>query len=826
MPTAETQELLSRMRMDDRDFQAGVRRTDRGLSKLEKRFDKIGRSAARGARTAGRNIERGIEVGVVAAAGALTFAVHEAAQQESAITGIAKTVNGDISGVVDELKKMATQIPMSFEELAGVAELGGAMGIAKDDLVAFTEQVAILGATTNVTTEDAATALGQLGNVVGLTGDEFDNFAAALVDLGNKGASTEAQILEIAKRSGGAAKLAGVAKDEFLGWASAAANLGLGEELAGTALQKFFLVTKQLSAGKGLKQLSKIAGMTAKDFKRFFERDATGAMEAFLAGLGKMSEADRINTIQALYGKGSGLTRLLLGLTGDMDNLTSSVETNATAWEAGTAAQVEADKRFRTTESMMKRLSNTVSLAAGTIGAELLPVIVDLAQEGIDELMKPGTQAALKDFAKQLGQGARDVVKALKGIDWGGIANALKTAAGFAGELVGAFLRMPDWIKAAVLTGWGLNKLTGGAVTDIFGEGLKIAFDQFLGKGSSPANPLWVASVGGPLGGGGMGPLGGGGGKFGALKTLGKFALGGLMAGLAFEVVDGVRQGLSERSTEQGQQAHDNLRQMLKNGASLEDMGTSLRAVNDGIRNIESNPLLVLVQGEALDELKTMRGELEGAIEERARPMIQEQAPRNAAANQASIAGREAQRAPIRADPKDERVVPAVQGVTAAINAAEGRGSRDRSAQLAELSRVKAAIDTLPREQAKPVVQKQQETRNAIENARSIATRENEATKTAVNNGKRATESARTTNSRENSAIRSAQVTTTGATRQVAPPIVATLLGGFAGMIATMWAARPVINSNTVVNSYSTSQRGGATTGSRGGGSGDWRPWG
>ena len=52
------------------------------------------------------------------------------------------------------------------------------MGIAKDDLAAFTEQVAILGATTDVIVEDAATALGQLNNVIGVTGDEFDNFAA------------------------------------------------------------------------------------------------------------------------------------------------------------------------------------------------------------------------------------------------------------------------------------------------------------------------------------------------------------------------------------------------------------------------------------------------------------------------------------------------------------------------------------------------------------------------------------------------------------------------------------------------------------------------
>jgi TP901 family phage tail tape measure protein len=840
VPTAETQRLVAELEVKDRQFTSGMARAERSVTKLEKRFDRIGRSAQRGARTAGRNIERGIAVGVTAGAGALAFAVHEAAKQESAITGIAKTVDGNIEGVVDELKKMATQIPSSFEELAGIAELGGAMGVAKDDLAAFTKQVAILGATTDVNVEDAATALGQFQNVIGLTGAEFDNFAASLVDLGNKGASTEAQILEIAKRSGGAAKLFGIAKEEMLGWASAAANLGLGEELAGTALQKLFVEGRKFIArgGKELKTFAKVSGMTAKEFQRAWEKDAGGALEQFILGLGELSEGERILTIERLFKRGSGITRLLVGLSGETDNLTESLDTSRTAWIEGTAAQEEAEKRFRTTESMMKRLGNTVSLAAATIGSELLPVIVDLSQEGIDWLTEPKTQAALKAFSKDLAKGAREAVTWLKSLDWGSIASSLQTAAGFAKGLVDAFMGFPDWVKAAVLTGWGLNKLTGGALTDILGEGLKIGFDQFLGKGSSPANPLWVATVGAPLGGGPGGPMGGAGGKLGMLKTFGKFLVAGALTGITFEVVEGVRQGLSDRSTEQGRTAHDNLRQMLKNGASLEDMGTSLRAIDDGITNIQSNPLLTLVQGEALDELKTMRTELAAAIEERARPIIKEQAPRNAAMNQGSIESRERQRAPVTGDPKDTRVVTAVQGVQASINAAEGRGARDDSAQRSELARIKGAISTLSTT-LKPGPEKQQATKNAIENARSIASREASATQSAI-------DAARTGASRDASAqqgeldriknnastfaaaqagrdltqtgaVRTGTGNITTATRGVAPPIVATLLAGFAGMMATMWAARPVINSNTVVNSYSTSQRGGTTTGSRGG---------
>ena len=62
-----------------------------------------------------------------------------------AIAGVAKTVDGDIQGVIKSLTDLSKQgSDAPFEELAGIAELGGAMGIGKDELAAFTEQVAIL----------------------------------------------------------------------------------------------------------------------------------------------------------------------------------------------------------------------------------------------------------------------------------------------------------------------------------------------------------------------------------------------------------------------------------------------------------------------------------------------------------------------------------------------------------------------------------------------------------------------------------------------------------------------------------------------------------
>ena len=128
--------------------------------------------------------------------------------------------------------------------------------------------------------EDAATALGQLQNVIGLTGDEFDNFAATLVDLGNKGAQhrganpRDRQACRVARRSHRHRQ----GRDAWLGIGRGQPRTQRG---AGRhrAVQNSSSVPRRSSArgGEDLKTLAKITGQTAKQFKRL-RKDATGAL--------------------------------------------------------------------------------------------------------------------------------------------------------------------------------------------------------------------------------------------------------------------------------------------------------------------------------------------------------------------------------------------------------------------------------------------------------------------------------------------------------------------------------------------------------------------
>jgi TP901 family phage tail tape measure protein len=814
MPAAETARLIASLELQDKNFTRGLKQVERGVGRVDK---KLGAFSGAINRTAIRAIDS-----LVARAADVPGAVISAAvEQESAITGIAKTINGDISDIVDDLKRLSTETGSTFTELAGIAELGGAMGIAKDDVAAFTEQVAILGATTDVTVEDAATALGQLQNVIGLTGDEFDNFAASLVDLGNKGASTESQILEIAKRSGGAAKLFGIAKDETLGWASAVANLGLQEELAGTGLQNLFI--KSMPAFiKGNKTLQSVTGKTAKELKRAWEEDASGALQGFIADLSELSEGDRLAAIQKLYGKGSGLTRILLGLTGDTDNLTDSLNIGTKAWEDATAAQAEADKRFATSEFAFKRLNNTVNLAAATIGTELLPVLVDLAEEGMAWLNEPATQKALKTFAVDLGKGVRGLAGIITSVDWGSIAGFLGTAAGFAGQLVTWFAKMPGWAQAFLVGGFVATKLP--IVGDILSEAAKGLIKGVLGINAGVVNVNGpVAGMGGAAGGAAAGA-----GKVArianAVKILGAVTIAGasiaLLAQQIGTFVEGVgrdQQALQEKvnaTTRQGFKATvANLEATSAGLAKLSGLDEILASVTGGGQITENFEMAAdrIVKAQGLTRTDTL-----------------------AALRALSAAQKQARELNLKTPGLDASIVTLTnrlnaeqQSTTNAINNAKSIASRENDAT---------------RTRVEQVAVKAQATANAVKNAQSIASRENSAQKAELANIKNVTV---TGDAQQKAAIIAqtavtavgnmlsigqsmSQVLAAGsttsavnvnaaATRGVAPPITSAIYSIGASIRAAIFAARPVIQSTNVVNNYTRTQRTGATSGSRNG---------
>lgn len=319
---------------------------------------------------------------------AIQAACEASMEFESAITGVFKTVDAteaQMAQITEGIKEMALSIPASTTEIAAVAEAAGQLGIKTDDILNFTEVMINLGVSTNLSAEEAATALARFANITGATADQYEAMGSTIVALGNSFATTEAEIVNMATRIASAGTQIGLTEDQIFGVAAALSSLGLEAEAGGTAISKLMIDMAAAAAtgGKDLEDFANAAGMSSQAFSTLFQQDAVAAMSAFFQGLGSGSE-DAIVMLKDMGIEEVRLRDTILRLTSAQDLFTSATETAGKAMRENTALAEEAGKRYATTESKVQLAKNAFDQLKVAVGDALAPALRNLADAGAD----------------------------------------------------------------------------------------------------------------------------------------------------------------------------------------------------------------------------------------------------------------------------------------------------------------------------------------------------------------------------------------------------------------------------------------------------------
>ena len=313
---------------------------------------------------------------------ALVASAKSAIEFESAFTGVEKTVDGteqQMAELKQGIRDMAKEIPSSTTEISAVAEAAGQLGIKTEDILSFTRVMIDLGNSTNLSAEEAASALAKFANITNMSAQDYSKLGATIVDLGNNFATTEADIVEMATRLAATGELAGLSQAQILALATAMSSVGIEAEAGGSAMSKL-LKQIQVAVETGsddLKDFAKVAGMSSSEFKKAFEQDAVKALSAFISGLND-TERNGKSAIVILEEMGLTEVRLsntVLSLANASDVMTDAIDTASTAWEDNTALTNEANKRYNTLESKIKICINKLKDFAITIGNKLMPSI-------------------------------------------------------------------------------------------------------------------------------------------------------------------------------------------------------------------------------------------------------------------------------------------------------------------------------------------------------------------------------------------------------------------------------------------------------------------
>lgn len=383
--------------------------TIRGVFELEDKFSEVfdafgtklqssagaWKSAGAGMMAAGGVFTAAFTVPIV---GGIALVSKAAIDFESAFANVKKTMGegADFAKINAEIREMAKTSTSTAVELANIAALGAQFGVSDAGIMQFTQTISDLSlAIDGMSPEAAAESLAQIGNVLKVPESQFRTMADTLVDLGNKGASSEAMILEFTQRLSVAGKALELPTHAVMGFGAAMANVGLNAEAGGSALSKtFYQIDKAVATGsKDLGVFAEIAGQSAAEFSAAFAEKPEAAIQSFLLGLKDINDAGG-NMGIALDALGIKETRQIaalgaLAMSGE--KLTKTMNDSANAWATGGALQEEASKKAATLANQWQMMKNRLNDVAITLGNSLMPTLKRLM-----ELAEPVLQWAVK----------------------------------------------------------------------------------------------------------------------------------------------------------------------------------------------------------------------------------------------------------------------------------------------------------------------------------------------------------------------------------------------------------------------------------------------
>ena len=303
---------------------------------------------------------------------------------ENEFANVKKTMN-DVDdpkvfeNIQNDLIALSTQIPIMLSELAGIAAVGGQLGIGANDIAQFTEVVAKLGGATNMTSEQAATGMARFLNVTNEQISSIGKFSAVLVELGNSTAATESEILLLAQNFGAAGEIVGLSTQEILAFSAAMKETGQQSQAGATALGKLFMALSDAAklGGTEMAVFAQTAGMDVNQFRRIIETDIGSAAQIFLSGINQMNAEGR-STTETMKDLGLGTIRVqraILSLANNEEGLAEAISRANKQAITQNALNDEANQKFDTAAMRLAQVKSTINAAAVAFGNSLLPAI-------------------------------------------------------------------------------------------------------------------------------------------------------------------------------------------------------------------------------------------------------------------------------------------------------------------------------------------------------------------------------------------------------------------------------------------------------------------
>ncbi|XKY02009.1 phage tail tape measure protein [Dickeya ananatis] len=319
----------------------------------------------------------------VAIGSGMAVPISQAIAFESSMADVKKVVDFDtpqqFAQMGEDIMKLSEKLPMAANDMAKIAAAGGQAGIARKDLMQFTEDAVKMGVAFDQTAEESGQMMAQWRTAFKMTQKDVVGLADKINYLGNNGPANAQKISEIVTRIGPLGGIAGVASGEIAAMGATIAGVGVESEIAATGIKNFMMSlvagkSATASQKKALKRLKIDPAQLAKDM----QKDSKTAMLKVLSSIQKLPTEKQIPVMDALFGKES--IGAIAPLLANLDLLKTNFNRVADAQQYAGSMQKEYEARAATTENSLKLLQNTFNVTGISIGSIFLPEINNLSK--------------------------------------------------------------------------------------------------------------------------------------------------------------------------------------------------------------------------------------------------------------------------------------------------------------------------------------------------------------------------------------------------------------------------------------------------------------
>jgi TP901 family phage tail tape measure protein len=270
----------------------------------------------------------------------------------------------------NKIRQVSENSPLQQTEVYEIAGAAAQAGIAKEDIVEFTERAMKLKVAFDMSTEASGEFIAKSKEQLGLSQEQTFAYADTINFLSDNSAAKANQLVEISNRVGGLARTQNISKETNLGFATTLLSMGKSAEVASTGLKQLYLELGKGADSKKKMEAFKYLGLNPNTINKEMAKDAEGTIIKVLEKIDKLKAEDKAAVLNDLFGEQA--IDSVATLANNIDKVKKNLALAHSEMTAGSVDKEYAN-RMNTLKNIFEQTKNTLLNGLADIGEAIGP---------------------------------------------------------------------------------------------------------------------------------------------------------------------------------------------------------------------------------------------------------------------------------------------------------------------------------------------------------------------------------------------------------------------------------------------------------------------